>query len=233
MKSTYFIVGPGKYKSAAATVCVALLMFCFSAIAQDDIERNRQLLACDAIENAEARLACFNKVVESLRAAPASTVRETAEIAAPAPVADPPPAPSTAPSPAIVDTADTAPATQPAAMDTAEPVASTPAVKETPEQIIYEVKAPKPEPQARPAEPVRRAIKQDLSGSARIARVWENLDGRFSVELDNGQVWRETEGTRVGMPDAGAAVKVTRSLFGSYRMKIDGIPRVAWVRPID
>lgn len=223
----------GRNASTMTGVFVTLLLFCCSAIAQDATERDRQLLACDAIENVEQRLACFNEVVESLRPAPATTARETAEIAAPAPDAVPPTAPSTMPRPAVAETTRTVPATQPTAMDTTEPVAATPAVKETPEQIIYEVKAPKPAPQARPTEPVRRTVKQDLTGSARIAQVWENLDGRFSVELDNGQVWRETEGTRVGMPERGAAVKVTRSLFGSYRMKIDGVPRVAWVRPID
>lgn len=71
---------------------------------------------------------------------------------------------------------------------------------------------------------------EDLSGTATIVRVWQNLDGRFSVELDNGQVWRETEGSRVGMPKAGSAVEISTAALGSYQMKIDGIARKARVR---
>lgn len=71
---------------------------------------------------------------------------------------------------------------------------------------------------------------KDLSGTAAIVRVWQNLDGRFSVELDNGQVWRETEGSRVGMPKAGSTVEVSTAALGSYQMKIDGIARKARVR---
>ena len=65
---------------------------------------------------------------------------------------------------------------------------------------------------------------------ATIVRVWMNHDQRFSVELDNGQQWRETQGTRVGKPKEGASVAISSGSFGSYRMKIDGISRKAWVR---
>ncbi len=71
---------------------------------------------------------------------------------------------------------------------------------------------------------------KDLNVTAVIVRVWQNLDGRFSVELDNGQVWRETEGSRVGMPKAGSAVEVSTAALGSHQMKIDGIARKARVR---
>ena len=65
---------------------------------------------------------------------------------------------------------------------------------------------------------------------ATIVRVWMNHDQRFSVELDNGQQWRETQGTKVGKPKEGAFVTISSGGFGSYRMKIDGISRKAWVR---
>jgi hypothetical protein len=66
--------------------------------------------------------------------------------------------------------------------------------------------------------------------TATIVRVWTMHDQRFSVELDNGQRWRETQGTRVGKPKEGALVTISSGSFGSYRMKIDGITRKAWVR---
>lgn len=65
---------------------------------------------------------------------------------------------------------------------------------------------------------------------ATIVRSWRNHDGRFSVELDNGQIWRETQGTRVGQPKVETSVKISRGRFGGYRMKFEHIKRVAWVR---
>ncbi len=66
--------------------------------------------------------------------------------------------------------------------------------------------------------------------SATIVRAWRNHDGRFSVELNNGQVWRETQGTRVGMPKEGRSVEIFEGRFGGYRMRIEDIRSIAWVR---
>ena len=65
---------------------------------------------------------------------------------------------------------------------------------------------------------------------ATIVRSWRNHDGRFSVELDNGQIWQETQGTRVGLPKVERSVKISTGRWGGYRMKIDNIKRIAWVR---
>lgn len=65
---------------------------------------------------------------------------------------------------------------------------------------------------------------------ATIVRSWKNYDERFSVELDNGQIWRETQGTRVGQPKVGKSVKITTGRWGGYRMKVENIKRIAWVR---
>ena len=65
---------------------------------------------------------------------------------------------------------------------------------------------------------------------ATIVRSWKNYDERFSVELDNGQIWRETQGTRVGQPKVGKSVKITKGRWGGYRMKVENIKRIAWVR---
>ena len=65
---------------------------------------------------------------------------------------------------------------------------------------------------------------------AKITSVTKHHDGRFSVMLDNGQVWRETSGSRVGLPAQGARVELKRGRFGGYRMNIDGLYQTAWVK---
>ncbi len=66
--------------------------------------------------------------------------------------------------------------------------------------------------------------------NATIVRVTEQLDGRWTVTLDNGQVWRESQGSKVGIPDEGASVELFKGRFGGYRMNIDGLYRTAWVK---
>ena len=69
---------------------------------------------------------------------------------------------------------------------------------------------------------------------ATIVSVRVHHDGRFSVELDNGETWRETRrGTRVRLPEPGDAVEVYKEGPGGHRMRIEGNSRVAWVRRSD
>jgi hypothetical protein len=83
---------------------------------------------------------------------------------------------------------------------------------------------------------------------ATVVRSWINNDGRFSVELDNGQVWRETEISQTRyqgdndmvfgaprsstgrLPKAGRTVEISEGRMSGYRMKIEGIRQAAWVR---
>lgn len=83
---------------------------------------------------------------------------------------------------------------------------------------------------ARKAEKERKKREREASVSATITRVVTHQDDRFSVTLDNGQTWRETQGSRVGIPEVGATVELKRGRFGGYRMNIDGIVRTAWVK---
>ena len=196
-----------------AVIFLTLLCIVDSSVAraQDDAATSNRLLACDALEEPAARLECFNSVVEGLKDP-----------------AEPPPAPEVRPAPAPVARTPAA-APEPAPAPVFEPApASVPEPQAEP--------APRPAPvAATPQQDAKPAVKEprDATGPARIDRVWENHDGRFTVRLDNGEVWRETQGTRVGIPDVGATVEISRSLFGSYRMKIDGIPTIAWVRQRD
>jgi hypothetical protein len=80
------------------------------------------------------------------------------------------------------------------------------------------------------AEKEREKREKEQVVLATITRVERHHDRRFSVTLDNGQIWRETQGSRVGIPRQGAAVELKRGRFGGYRMTIDGIPQAAWVK---
>jgi hypothetical protein len=53
----------------------------------------------------------------------------------------------------------------------------------------------------------------------------------FVVELDNGQVWEETDGSRrPRLPRVGEDVRIYEGRFGGFRMKIGEDNRISWVR---
>ena len=69
---------------------------------------------------------------------------------------------------------------------------------------------------------------------ATIVSVRVHNDGRFSAQLDNGDIWREIRrGTRVRLPEVGDSVEIYKEGPGDYRMRIEGNSRVAWVRRSD
>jgi hypothetical protein len=171
--------------------------------AQADESGNLQerLLACEGIVSQEEQLECFNAVVDGLD-------RSKPQAAQPG---KPKQQPAVAPAAAAVPKSTTVPVEQ-------APVAE--AVIPEPDSD-YGLKVKKDKKDKNPNE---------AAVMATIVRVWMNHDQRFSVELDNGQQWRETQGTNVGKPKEGASVAISSGSFGSYRMKIDGITRKAWVR---
>lgn len=245
----------GRHRTLLATAAACLSLFSM-AVAQESVT-DRLLLACDGIADPAERLACFNRVVEGLRpdsGAPESVRQSDNENTDVAPVAEPspvPPAPSAADAVPPVPEAEPAPAPAPAVDATPSP--APPAAQPAPVSDSRPEAQPSPVPAARPEAAVitqapapagrapdtsgkaanRAADGEDQSGGGLIVRVWERHDGRFTVKLSNGQYWRETEGSRVGIPNVGDAVEIKRGMFGSYRMKIDGIPRLAWVRQTD
>lgn len=76
----------------------------------------------------------------------------------------------------------------------------------------------------------RAKKKRDERLSASIVRRWKTADGHFAVELDNGQIWRETDGSKVRIPKRSTSVEIYRGRFGGYRMKIEKAGQPAWVR---
>ncbi len=210
-----------------SNLLLAVLMFAGLQSADDVAEKLR---ICAAIENSESRLACFDAIgrtsavepaaVPEVPAEPAAVPDVPAEPATPEVQAEPVPEPAQAPpepeAPGSVEPADIPKASAPAETPgTAEPTglgAETVAREEKKKEKKKKAKQP------------REIV------NATIVRVTPQLDGRWSVTLDNGQVWRETQGSKVGLPDEGAAVELSKGRFGGYRMQIDGLYRTAWVK---
>ncbi|MCI0517171.1 MAG: hypothetical protein L0Y45_04980 [Woeseiaceae bacterium] len=219
-----------KRKIALLTLAIAASIAGATGVhAQDEhgTTIERQLLACDAIGDTSERLACFDSVVENLGRDKASEA--TGPIERPIAVSLTETSTNNAAAPAAAGEVVAASASVLAASEISQ-AGDVQAVAVEASQEPSQAQPPADRQQALAETADEDLDEKDLSGTAAIVRVWQNLDGRFSVELDNGQVWRETEGSRVGMPKVGNAVEVSRAAFGSYQMKIDGIARKARVR---
>jgi hypothetical protein len=64
---------------------------------------------------------------------------------------------------------------------------------------------------------------QELAEVAATAvRVHRKLDGHWSLELDDGAVWEQTDDEKfVRLPRVGSKVVIRKAAFGSFLMKID------------
>ena len=178
-----------------------------------------QLLACGDISVSADRLACFDGVTASLAERPAEPASQArAERPAAAAVeggqSDDRAADDSGPGAALSETAMVQ------ANDSGTAPASPPAV----DDFGRDSMKAEPRKQDRPEE--------DVSITAVIIDVRTHHDRRFSVELDNGQVWRETQGSRVRTPRVGRSVEIRKGNLGGYRMKIEDSPRLAWVRRV-
>jgi hypothetical protein len=189
-----------------------------------------QLLACAEIGETAERMACFDEVVndlkegaESSNVADAPSTRErsaSAKVAAGAATA---PAPADTPSPPA-PSAGRPTSESPDALPSAAAEAPAPALEDTAvEDFGLENQKSLSEATQRERDTVdvhATIVRSDKSGSF-----------HFLVELDNGQIWEETDGSRrIGLPKVGMPVRVYEGRFGGYRMKIGDDNRIAWVR---
>lgn len=195
-------------------------------MAAAEIDTTSELLACEKIGDEKARLSCFESVVEKIRS-------KTIEPAA----ADRPIEPTVMDRPEKQPVVDrridrNAEGRQSASEPRSETPVRPPEPADDEVELIESMEAPTvaDSPGLYERKKDSRNERLLVPFQAIIEKVRVNHDGRFSVTLDNGQVWRETQGSRVRTPRTGQSVKVYRGGFGGYRMKIDGIPRVAWVR---
>ncbi len=171
-----------------------------------------RLLVCDGIVELSRRLACYDVIAENLKQNRATVTNPQAEESLPAEI--------------HADNPTTAGDTPAVATATAVPRSYTDNSRAD-ETFGFNVET------RESAEQKGTRKKEEIkSVQAKITRVWGTSDGRFAVELDNGQRWRETSGSRIGMPKAGRSVEISKSRFGGYRMKIERIKRLASVRRI-
>lgn len=195
---------------AALLTAVSIAPAGAESLAENEI--TEQLLVCDEVVDLTRRLTCFNAIVDKLKVVPNKPVAKAQAKSVSA---------------------------------ATEQTTSVPAVK-VPSEPVPAAKAPVVVPSAPTeiddfgnedivAKELKKEEKEEKSSAvdnvqATVVRSWRNHDGRFSVELDNGQIWRETQGTRARLPKKGVAVTIKTGRVGGYRMKFENINQLAWVR---
>lgn len=181
------------------------------AAAQDPV---RQLQDCRVIQNMASRLFCYDRIVDGLTAgaivAPAP--------APPAPVAVAPAqtAPARVPTPAAIPPSPTPQAAVPVARPT---TSAQTAPTRSPAPPARTASVPTPAPQfgddSLPAERRAQAKSDDDHMRAKISQVKKDRYGNAVVTLDNGQVWRQTEGITFNAP-TGSDIVIKKGMLGSY-----------------
>jgi hypothetical protein len=180
--------GRGQLAGRAAALCLACAGTCEAA---DSLGK---LLACRALDDATARLACFDREAASLAPGPVAHTSSPATVSLP--TASLPGAPAAAVAPPVVAAAARVPAAP--APDATQQFG-------LPERAVaaQEVAAGTRPPEAKKIE-------------AHVTRFGPGPDGRLVFTLDNDQVWRQllAEGDLLMSP--GEAVTISRGFLGSY-----------------
>ena len=214
----------------AAIIVLVVISVAAPARAQDDVQNGttERLLACDAIADLTEKLVCFNDIVDGLKknlAAPAG-----GSASAITPTAVPPLSDAIGTTVAAPLAATVAVAREPAAeIDASPPTGAAVAPAASSDAVADEVDRESVEIDTARQENDEKE-NEEVSIQATIVDSWRTADRRFEVELDNGQIWRETSGSRIGLPKIGKSVKISEGRFGGYRMKVENIKRQAYVR---
>lgn len=231
-------------RHAVKRTSALLFLITLSPLASADLAK--QLEICAAMQDAESRLACFDAIGRDAQS-------EAPQATAAAPKVAPPEKPE--PTPAAVP--DATAASTPAAAVVPEEFGMDSMTAREREELEYQRREEQrlaeanrelaEEERKRSAKEQKRLEKERRKAEkaaakeakkrereqvvvAMITSVTKHHDGRFSVTLDNGQIWRETSGSRVGLPAQGSRVELKRGRFGGYRMNIDGLYQTAWVK---
>lgn len=81
---------------------------------------------------------------------------------------------------------------------------------------------------------VERDDDGDVEAIASVVRKWSyDPSGRITVELENGQVWRQVDDAQVHLAKGSKAphrVRIARASFGSFTMTVNGLTRGYKVR---
>ncbi len=177
---------------------IAGLAFSSPALAEqpDGLSLEDVILQCAEIQTADARLECFEAVAGTLRAAKAPS--QTAAAAETPPGAAP---------------ADDASATE------QNLAAAKDASSATRRFIIVDTQSK----EGKRAQRDKKLSKGE-SFTAKIAAAKRNNTGRLFIQLDDGQIWREIEGSGsdVPMPRKGADVTFEKAMFKSWWVYFKG-----------
>jgi len=178
-----------------------LLLAAFGLAAMPAIAQDipTAVVRCAAIKDESARLACYDGIAAGLKQAAVTQTVAPPTVAAPAAAVPPPPV--VAASPSVVS---------------APPAAPPPPVAAKVAEFGAEAMR-KPEPDS--------AAPQDVDEiKAKVTEVVFSPHDRFTVTLDNGQVWRQidADAVKARFHKAGDAVTIARGAIGSYNLTVDG-----------
>lgn len=161
---------------------------------------------CAAVSGASERLACFDAVAGRLKAAGRQVAAPASTAAAPSPVATP-----AVSAPAAAPAVAAAPAETPVARFGAEALSRPAAASTEPPAELDEI-------------------------HAKVVAVQYSPLGRFTISLDNGQIWRQQDGDAKRAQfssKGGEAVSISRGFLSSYNLVIEtrtGLYKVKRVR---
>lgn len=165
------------------------------------------LADCAAINNSNARLACFDKL------AGASGQADTAPVAAvPAPAMPAASTQATPPVPVASNEAAPIPVSAPITTSAAPATEPTPVTGVSSYQDIFGL-----ENQA--------AVKGIKKISSRIINDFDGWDGRTVFRLENGQVWvqKDVNSTMSWRGSSHPIATIKRKAFNSYLLKVEGV----------
>ncbi|MFQ5564072.1 MAG: hypothetical protein ACE5FO_10940 [Parvularculaceae bacterium] len=177
--------------------------------------------ACGSITNREARLDCF----DSLANAVAETADEESAATAPetvSPIAQPE---TPRPDDGVEPPGRVAPLTPPIAPDPAGERPSidkkTPKSRDAEKEREFLIIPKKEKPKKR--KPEKRQKKQPSSSpfTAKIAKIWL-YEGKIYIQLDNGEIWKQTSIRRPQLPEAGQSVEFSKRRFGGWFARFEG-----------
>ena len=115
------------------------------------------------------------------------------------------------------------------AANTSPPTGAPVAPTATPAAVVDDIGRDSEEPEVA-RQQIQEKMPDEETTQAIVVRSWQNSDYRFVVQLDNGEVWQQTDGYRVGLPKEGESVEISKRRLGGHRMKIDKKSRLIGVR---
>ncbi|MEL6112528.1 MAG: hypothetical protein AAFR20_06965 [Pseudomonadota bacterium] len=193
--------------TAAVLASLNLSAFIIPAAAQDVVTIEEALQICNRVTNARDRLDCFEGLADAASPDQERSVSKTTDT----------PEPSAAQSltqenSSSADRTALEPGKNPPVedLDSNTSETNTPAKPRKRFVIIPEEEAK--ERFARELTPREKGKPYQAS----VRKAWTNGFGKLMVLLDNGEVWKQTEGGRPRIPKVGVSANLTKSPFGSW-----------------